>query len=191
MTKKPVVLLDCDGVPSDFIGGVLEIVDDITGLSFERDDVDQFDFFQALGVSIDDGRAIKRAIAVPGFCESLQVYEGAKQGVKDLQEIADVYVVTAPWNSSPTWTYERESWLWRHFKIPHSHVIHTSAKHLVSGDAFVDDKTSAVEAWKIERPAGLAIRWETPHNIHEMWHGTGCRSWESLLDLVTNETAVR
>lgn len=177
----PVVLLDCDGVLADFIGGVLEIVERITGLCFDRHDVDQYDFCAALGIRGMDASLIKQAIAERGFCERLAPLEGARAGVKALHLIADVYVVTSPWNSSETWTHDRESWLWRHFKIPSSRVIHTSAKHLVCGDVFVDDKTSTVAAWRDAWPDCGAVRWDTPHNANDAWDGTTCSSWDHLL----------
>lgn len=186
--KRPIVLLDCDGVLSDFIGGVLEIVKNVTGLIFSREDVGQFDFCAALGIRGMDASLIRGAIGERGFCESLKPYEGAQAGVRSLQEIAEVYVVTSPWNSSPTWTHERESWLWRHFKIPHSRVLHTSAKHLVAGDLFVDDKTSTVVAWRDAWPGRHAVRWNTPHNASEAWEGAEYADW-SLLCLMVSTIA--
>ena len=178
--RRPVVLLDVDGVLADFIGGVLDLVEHVTGLCREREDVDRFDFCEALGLRGDDARAVKRAIAERGFCERLLPYEGARLGVRALQEIADVYIVTSPWNSCPTWTYERESWLWRHFKIPSSRVIHARAKHRVAGDVFVDDRTNTVAEWRAEWPDSVAIRWNTPHNAHDPWDGITCDRWDLL-----------
>lgn len=183
-TKRPLLLLDCDGVLSDFVGGVLEIVEDVTGLTFESEDVDQFDFCEALGIRGDDARVIKRAIAEPGFCERLQPYEGARAGVIALQEIADVHVVTTPWHSSPMWTYERESWLWRHFKIPFARVHHTDVKAMIPGDVLIDDRTSVVEAWRAAWPEKLAIRWNTPHNASDKFDGVRTRDWSVVREIV-------
>jgi 5'(3')-deoxyribonucleotidase len=183
-TKRPIVLLDCDGVLADFIGGVLEIVEHTLGLAYKHEDVDRFDFCAALSLAQHEARAVKSSISTRGFCSSLVPYDGAKRGVAALEEIADVYIVTSPWDSCETWEHERKAWLYRHFKIPSSRVIHTSAKHLVCGDVFVDDKTSAVAAWREAWRFATAVRWNTPHNARDEWNGRICTSWDSLNALV-------
>ncbi len=182
--RRPIVLVDCDGVLADFVGGVLELVENVTGLAYEPHDVDQFDFCKALKIGGLDASLIKHKIGAPGFCTSLAPYDGARKGIEALREIAEVYIVTSPWNSCATWTSERESWLWRHFKVPHSHIVHTSAKHLVCGDVFVDDKTSMVAAWESAWPDRVAVRWNTPHNRNDQWDGVRCASWERLAEIV-------
>jgi len=188
--KRPLVLLDVDGVLADFVGGVLEIVEDVTGLARDREEIDRFDFCDALGVGVDDARVIKRAMASRGFCDCLAPCEGARDGVRALQEIAEVRVITTPWDSSETWTYERESWLWRHFKIPAKHVMHVREKFRVPADAFVDDKTSAVREWRDAWPDRFAIRWNTPNNARDQWDGIRCSDWKwlaSMIDVDANE----
>jgi 5'(3')-deoxyribonucleotidase len=185
MTTRPIVLLDCDGVLADFVSSYLEIVRSVTGKTFTPDDVTGFDIGVSLGLSRDEASRCKRALGESrGFCESLAVYPEAQDGVARLQELAEVYVVTSPWNSCPTWTHEREAWLHEHFGIPHRRVIHTSAKHLVRGDVFVDDKTEAVQHWSDMHPDDHAVVWETPHNRQEPWNGTSTREWRYLQRLV-------
>jgi 5'(3')-deoxyribonucleotidase len=115
------------------------------------------------------------------------VYPGAVFGVREIEKVADVYIVTSPWNSNPTWTHDREHWLEANFGIPHSRVIHTSAKYLVRGDFFIDDKASALDAW-MERGGwgrkGVAVHWETPHNRREGWLGPSTNQWAELAEMV-------
>lgn len=185
MTQRARVLLDCDGVLSDFIGGALATINELYATAFTREQVTEFDFTKSLGMTPAAAAACKRAIgSAAGFARHLDVYPGAVDGVRKLREVADVYVVTSPWNSNPTWCHDREWWLERHFEIPHAHVIHASAKHLVTGDVLVDDKTSTCAAWASAWPAGIAVQWATPHNRRDAWLGESTSSWNDLMALV-------
>jgi 5'(3')-deoxyribonucleotidase len=178
---KSRVLLDCDGVLSDFVGGFLSVVNRICSSAFTPEHITEFDICKSLGVTPEQAAEAFRAVSeTRGFALGLQPLPGAIEGVRQLREIADVYIVTSPWNSNPTWTHEREAWLKEHFDIPHSHVIHTSAKHLVVGDVLVDDKTSTLVAWEAAHPRGVAIQWLTPHNRRDEWSGWTTRSWDCV-----------
>lgn len=182
---RPRVLLDCDGVLSRFMDGALALINDLLGTGYVIDDVTEFDFSRALGLRPDVAAAVKRRIGqAPGFAAELEIYPGAVDGVRRLREVAEVYIVTSPWNSNPTWCHDREWWLDKHFGIKHAHVLHTSAKHLVRGDVFVDDKTSSCEAWRDAWPGGIAVQWRTPHNRRDAWLGISTGNWDELIGIV-------
>jgi 5'(3')-deoxyribonucleotidase len=176
--RRPTVLLDCDGVLADFVGGLLPMLSAIAQRDVLREHVTHFDIGASLGFTAQQASSFKRMISGSrGWCEALPVLAGAVDGVRELREIADVYIVTSPWNSCPTWTHEREVWLRRHFDIPHANVLHVSAKHLVRGDVFVDDKTSTVIAWHKAHPEATALRWSTPHNRLDEYAGSSTNDW--------------
>lgn len=180
---KPRVLLDCDGILSDFVGGYLRLLHEHTGIIATHEQVTAFDIGASLGLTPEQSSRMKRAVGdAHAFARTLEVYPGARQGVIELQRVADVYIVTSPWNSNPTWTHDREWWLREHFGIPHARVVHTSAKHLVRGDVLVDDKVSTVREWCEEHPAGGGIVWDTPHNRGEQWAGIRTSSWSVLVE---------
>jgi 5'(3')-deoxyribonucleotidase len=182
-------LLDVDGVLADFIGGALQIVNDLFGTAHVREDVTQFDIAASLGLTAEQGAVMKRAIgAMPRFAGALRVLDGAVEAVRQLHQIAEIYIVTSPWNSNPTWCHDREAWLDRHFGILHARVIHTSAKHLVAGDILVDDKTSTLEQWRAAHPIGIAVQWATPHNRCDAWDGASTSSWDELIAIVRSAT---
>lgn len=187
---RPRVLVDVDGVLADFVSGYLGIVEAVTGRDFKPENVTQFDIGASLGLTPEESALCGRALSkAPGFCEALEVYPGAQDGIAALQKIADVYIVTSPWNSCPTWTYERERWLKRHFDIPSSRVIHTSAKHVCRGDFLVDDKVSAVRSWHQEHPRGVGVVWDTPHNQLESFPAR-TRNWSVLRIAVAQRARV-
>jgi 5'(3')-deoxyribonucleotidase len=177
------ILLDCDGVLADFIGEALETIVAHGGPRHTPEDVTEFDFVKSLGLDLDLARRVKRTISTePGWWYGLDPFPEARAGVDALRKIADVYVVTSPWNSHPTWLHEREEWLKKHFEIPHSHVVACSAKHIVHGDMIVDDKTSALVTWMEYRTHAdhEAVQWITPHNRRDGWTGRSTQSWQQL-----------
>ncbi len=179
------MLLDCDGVLADFVGAYLKLLGSTQDRWHTPAEVTRFDIGASLGLTPEQASAIKRAIGTAeGFARKLEPCPGAMAGVLALRQVADVYVVTSPWNSNPTWTHDREWWLKKHFDIPHSHVIHGSAKHLVHGDVFVDDKTDVVQAWQAAHPNGIGVRWTTPHNRLDEYRGASTCSWEDVLGRV-------
>lgn len=185
-TERPTVLLDVDGVLADFIGAVLRSLSALVpGRRHVHEDITRFDFVSELKLTADEKKAVMSAIGGKEFWPRIDPFPGAREGVARLREIADVYIVTSPWNSCETWLHARESWLRRHFDIPHSHVLAGSAKHICAGDYFVDDKTETLQRWRAARGrVGTAIQWETPHNRFDGWNGPSTRSWDQLCSWV-------
>lgn len=181
---RPRILLDVDGVLADFVTAFLAVVRFQLGRDHVPEDVTQFNLASSLGLSKLEFDQCAEIVSASGFCRTLSVYPGATDGVAALHRIADVYIVTSPWNSNRTWTYDREQWLAEHFGIPHSRVVHTSAKHLVRGDVLVDDKTETLHTWQAEHPTGRAIQWTTPHNRADAWEGWATSSWVDLCRMV-------
>lgn len=182
--KKLKISLDCDGVLSSFIFGALKIVEEITGRRYEPSDVTAFDFTKALGLSASEATAVKKAIGSRrGFAASLPPYPEARQGVRRLRELGEVFCVTSPWDSNSWWRAERESWLALHFGIDRVH--HASDKSTYEADVFVDDKSSHVRDWLTAWPGRTAVFWRTPHNTSESVpcgaHSTS--SWDALYEI--------
>lgn len=183
------VLLDVDGVLADFVGPALSLVEEATGRKYTREDVTAFDFAASLGLSLAEAALVKKAISYrANWWSTLPVIDGAIDGVERLRSVSDVYVLTSPWNSCPTWLHEREGWLKKHFGIPHSHILVGSAKHLVAGDMLVDDKTETLREWSRLHGhlGGRAVQWQTPHNRADEWSGLSTQSWEQLAAWVSS-----
>lgn len=190
--RRPRVLVDVDGVLADFTGAWLEIMVEMTGLEIKREEVSDWDIFGVLetrGVNEPLRNHVKEvcrsATSRAGFCGSLKVLAGAQDGFNQLRDIADVYIVTSPWNS-PYWTFERDSWLLDNFGVPRKNIVHTDAKYLVSGDYLIDDKTSHIVNWCAEQPNGQGILWESAHNKgHEIPENSVTLSdWHSVFRFI-------
>lgn len=177
--RKIDILLDCDGILSDFVGGVIRALNARPGCldRYHRDQVNAWNIASCLGV--DEG-LIYQLAGDEEFCGSLDPLPGAQEGVKLLRKLGhNVYIVTSPIWSSKTWMHERVNWLNAHFGIRANHVIQTSAKHLVEGDLFLDDRASTVERWN-EHRKGYAFLWDAPWNAKEPDHGVRIETWETV-----------
>jgi 5'(3')-deoxyribonucleotidase len=188
--RKIEIALDCDGVLSDFTSGALRVVEEITGRRYEPVDVGEFDFTKALDLSACEARAVKEAIGSRrGFCASLAPYPKARQGVRRLRELGDVFCVTSPWDTNSWWRAEREAWLALHFGIDRVH--HAEDKSTYAADVFVDDRSKHVRAWFRAWPERCAVFWRTMHNTAESvpWGAWSISSWDALYD-VAREVAL-
>lgn len=169
--------LDCDGVLCDFVGGTLEAIEGELGVIVDRESLTTFDFLD----EIESAHAVdfvqhclwKRE----GFCASLRLIDGAREGVNALREWGHVCVVTAPLAGNATWAHERTAWLAEHFGISKHDVIFADRKELVDVDVLIDDKLSNLQAWRSRRvgrkifdaegPGPLGMLWDTHTNRSE------------------------
>jgi 5'(3')-deoxyribonucleotidase len=187
MTRKPRLGLDVDGVLADFITPALAIMRDMGVGDYTPEDMTDFE----MSTLIPEGRRNEfwKRCGEPGWCRNLKPYDGAQDGVKALAKVADIYIVTSPLHSGPQWTHEREAWLWEHFGIPRSRVIHTAAKYTFAGDMLVDDKPEHVEKWSDEH-RGVPVLWARPYNERARKLMVRTNSWFELTD-IASEVEVR
>lgn len=184
------IALDCDGSLANFAKGALKVIEAQTGRRYAEEDITEFDFCKALGLKKRDREAVWKAIGSSrGFVAGLSPYPGARQGVRRLRELGDVFCVTQPLASNRWWKGERESWLALHVGIDVVH--HAEDKTTHGADLFVDDKASHVEAWSQAWPESTAVFWRTLHNVTEVVpsgvHATD--SWDTLYQLAYAEAS--
>jgi 5'(3')-deoxyribonucleotidase len=190
---KPVFLLDVDGVLADFIGGFLNEIHRFTGKRFDasvitRPRIEHCDFYVELETNHPGLTAkIHREIELPGWAHRLVPYFGAKDLVRELHELGDVFAVTSPWHG-PHWAHERTEWCWQHLGIPHNHVIHAKRKHLVFGHLFVDDTTNHVAEWSEHwvdhgQHVFKPLLWDTLYNRDaEPFYGERVNSYAAIVE---------
>jgi 5'(3')-deoxyribonucleotidase len=172
------ILIDSDGILSNFVGGLLARVNIETGLDLQHDDCRQWDISKAFGL---DWPYLTSIVEHPGFCASLLPYPGAVEAVRELDLRHDVYCVTSPF-SGPHWMPERTAWLREHFGFDKSHVIHAYTKRLVFGDLLLDDKPETVGGWADAWP-GDALLWDAPWNQGaDIGRGRRVFSWQEVIE---------
>ena len=180
---RPLVALDVDGILADFLEGALDAIHHVTGRHYHSQEVSQWCPWLQFKLQPEETEAVFDLIGTPGFCESLQLLPGAREGVDSLRKVANIVVVTSPWLSSPTWAFERTAWLKRHFGFTENQIVHTSAKQYISADVFVDDHATNVRAWAATN-SGIPLMWDCTHNRRiDLPRVTG---WDQLIKIVTD-----
>lgn len=184
---RPLVLLDVDGVLADFITPAFKIANGLLGTDHKPDDLDIWDMAEWLKLEKHQSTAFYDAVKLEGFHDDLPVYPGAVEGVKRLQEIADVHIVTSPMYGK-TWCSERWNWLYKHFGIKSKDVTHTHAKHYFRGDFLVDDKPENVLKWQSRNAEGTGLLWDQKYNWALIGEKVFIRvqSWNEVLEHVEN-----
>ncbi len=181
------ILLDCDGVLSDFITPALRVVELLTGKQYAHDDVTDWD----LDVLVPEGQreTFWEACSAPGFARNMQPYPGAVAAVEALRTRHNVFVVTAYMHSSKTWVHDRDAWLHHYFGFMQRDIVHTKAKHLIAGDVFVDDKPSNVREWQMEHTDGIGLIFDRPHNRDAV--GTRVFDWIDVCEHILKARGAR
>ncbi len=193
--NRPRVLLDCDGILFDFVTPALKIIKEVTGIVATAEDITEWDMMAGLGLTKRQGGECYDRMRDEGYCRNLPVYPGAQEGVDALLRFCDVHPVTAPFFSK-TWVHERDGALKNYFGFSRQDVVHTSAKHLVSGDYLVDDKTDTLIAWHAEHITRHAVLWDHPYNrVMPTWptpdpYHYRVKNWRELIDLIRRESRV-
>jgi 5'(3')-deoxyribonucleotidase len=181
MRTRKRFLCDVDEVLADFQSPTFEIIGRLLKRQLTQYDYDVWDVFSLF--TKEEVELLFTEIERPGFCRSLKPLPGAIDAIKELRQIADVYVVTSPFHSE-TWVAERDAWLMEHFGFTRKQIVHTSAKYLVEGDAFLDDNPSHVLHWKEEHPDGLAMLWHIPNTRKLPHDDVRVFTWERVIEEV-------
>lgn len=157
--KDEYVLLDCDGVLSDFVGACKQACHDM-GFVFNYDGT-HYDVFRDME-SRHKGRLIKY-FHREGFVLDMDPLEGALEGVALLREEGHrVLCLTSPWRTKK-WEAERREWLKEHFSFRGKDVIQTPRKSLVRGITLVDDKPAHCQSWG-QCNGSPALLWDRTYN---------------------------
>lgn len=188
LNGKPVVVLDSDDVLSRCNHQMAKTAAMILGRTWPEEEISTWDFFAAVEHEKYPGlkKHVETEMRSKGWCASMEPFDGALEGVKRLQEIAEVHVCTSPFGGE-FWEYERRQWLYDKFRIKGKHVMQGFSKFLMRGDFFVDDKPKNVEEWVAygEENAinGTGLLWDRPHNkaAEGFIRATG---WDNLFERV-------
>lgn len=153
------ILLDCDGVLSDFVGHLL------TELKARNlpvpDAFTEYEIFNQLDARTAD--VAKQMLNDGQFWNLMTRHEEAVVVIDALKaEGHDIVVVTSPWSTCIGWEFCRRAWLMRNFQLHPRRMISAHEKHWVHGDVFVDDKPAHVRDWKRAWPKGQAFLMDRP-----------------------------
>ena len=166
--KRKRVLMDVDEVLCGFYEPVLEAAHRRLGINWTlEENVTCWDVFELF--TAHERFILYDEMCTPGFCSTFKVKEGAQEAIEEIRSIADVTPVTRQF-PSPTWVHDRALWLEKHFGFKEHEIVNTAAKHLVKGDAFLDDNPQNVISWQQAHPEGVGMLWHTRATRDESQH---------------------
>lgn len=182
---KPKVLLDVDGILTDFHATVANIATR-AGFPITADQMTEWDMsisLNAAGAPNNIVSACLLAMASEGFNKELEPSLEAVKNLPKLELVADVVFVTAPNVGCATWTDERIFWMKNFFDVNPSRILFANEKQHIMGDVFVDDNPANTSVWAKHNPSGLSILWDAPYNRNaEIKHRV--KSWKELVELI-------
>lgn len=185
MNMKPKLLLDVDGILTDFHAAVARIATE-AGFPITTREMREWE----MGASLRNAGAPEsivelclRAMASEGFNSSLEPDPQAKEWMPRVMEAADVVFVTSPSSKCATWVLERTAWMSKHFGVE-GNIVFTKSKGDVPGDVFVDDFPSNVSDWAARNPGKIALLWDSPYNQGPNVRRVG--SWEGLISILNS-----
>jgi 5'(3')-deoxyribonucleotidase len=175
------ILCDCDGVLADFVGLILDYVARNTGLTYEREAVNEWDCLQCLGLS-DHWPYFREQCDRLNLCRDMRPLPGAAEFYAELGRLGHVRVCTTP--MTPAWLTQRAEWL-IDFGVPLLEQMQIHEKHALAGgaegyDVLIDDRVENCEAFV--RAGGRAFCLAAEYNTHVAPHvprGTHarCLAW--------------
>lgn len=175
---RKTILLDCDGVLSDFTSGFLKVANKIAETNYTHKDVKTWDLTALPGLK-EAAKKVWKEVGAPGFAQTLDVYPGAIEGYKKLCELGDVYIVTSPLfmhkddpdrhpNHGATFCFDRAVWLETHFGVDPKKILFAYNKHIVEGDVLIDDKIENIRDWMEmhgSKRGTRAVLWAQLYNV--------------------------
>lgn len=168
---KCLVLVDCDGVLSDFDGALISAINNkITDAEVRQ--LGEWDILKLFNK--EEAKKAESLLEEDTFWRYLPVRPASITGIEKLRsKNCEIVFVTAPYKSCKTWADARRYWLKYYFDAKDDEIIITSRKDLVFGNVFIDDKISMVEKWKEQwkqYDSSLSILCETRTNFKSEYY---------------------
>jgi len=163
------IAIDMDEVIADVMPKFLELYELRFGKRLERED-----YWGKKVYQIPGAEHIRDALYEKGFFQGLQVMPGSREGVRELMEHYDVFIVTAAMEFRNSFE-DKYDWLQEHFPFIHwKNIVFCGDKSIVEADYMIDDHVS-----NLERFQGKPLLYTSSHNIHES-RFTRVNNWEEV-----------
>lgn len=153
------IAIDQDQVLADLLGEWLRRYNNDYNDNLTKEQITYWNWHDL--VKPECGRKIYNYLDDPDLFRSLPVIEGAREVVKALSQVADVFVVTSPWNINNV--IPKYKWLKEHFPfLNEKNFVFTRNKGIVNADFMIDDKPSNFDDFM-----GIPLLFDAPHNRGE------------------------
>jgi hypothetical protein len=156
------MIVDVDCVVADFIGAVLNIVDEE-----DRSVATHYNWWETVYTK-KEADLINHILATSAwFWQNLPLMPDAIEGVEWLRSHGHyIHWVTAPYRSKYGWADDRRIFLNKHFKIRDRKdgMTFTHEKWTVKDRFFLDDHVDWVDAWEKNNRDGLGLLFKSEMN---------------------------
>lgn len=159
---KKFVAIDVDGVLTNgFLTDLLPIGNELSGKNLTTDDItaDIRSFYP------DHWDQMEREIVMaPGFVNKFEPYKEGQEFVEWLRENKFAFkFVTSVYHDHPTWQFERQLWLERHYRATRFDTVFCKDKSFVPAVTLIDDLDYNAVDWARAQES-TAILMKTPQN---------------------------
>jgi 5'(3')-deoxyribonucleotidase len=157
------ILIDCDGVLSNFSSMFVEIAKTQFGIDARLSDGENWDLFDYPEVKERKEDIWKHILSTPGLIRGLDKFDYADELVSELRKLGDVICVTSVVFGG-TYADERIAWLVEEMGFDRYDIILAYRKYMIEGDVLIDDKPANVSAWADRwfGEGGIPILWQPP-----------------------------
>lgn len=194
------ILIDCDGVLSDFTGkavswlnfqiersGYLAGIGRMSRLTPEM--VTSYDIFKALGKEEWKQKFWQEVSSRSSWCYEMAAYPHAKETVGLLRSRGRLVCVTGP-VSGRYWAGERIEWLRDRLGFDRKDIIVAADKSIVHGDVLIEDSMDNLRKWTQHSLGRHGIIWTMPWNAAEELADNIYRADSSNLETVISQIGV-
>lgn len=157
------ILVDVDGVLTDFVGAVLKLVN-----KTKRSEADHWNWWYKY-YSPEESKYIEETLKLShSFWLDLPLVDNAVQGINYLRSHGHkITYCTAPYRSKYGWADDRRILLEKHFNISdhQEDIIFTQSKHMVKADCMIDDLITNIEGFE-KNQKGVGFLFTSSFNTH-------------------------
>ena len=179
--EKKRLLIDMDHVMADITSQYIKWYQDATGIKIERDSL----LGKPEDLAFPEPQLIRQFVYKPGFFRTAPVMPGSQDVVSKLNELYDLYVVSAAMEFPQSLT-EKFQWLGEHFPfVSWRQIIFCGSKKAIWGDYMIDDHLKNLDHFKGEK-----LLFSATHNINT--HANGYKrvnNWAEVRDLLIGNLA--
>ena len=174
------ILIDMDHVMADITGQYIKWYKEATGVEMKRSDLEGKPEDEAFPLP----HLINEFLFTPGFFRNAAVMPGSQEVVKELNEVFDVFIVSAAMEF-PQSLIEKYEWLAEHFPFIHwKQIVFCGSKKVVSGDVMIDDHLRNLDSFNGEK-----LLFTATHNSHVTGYKR-VNNWAEVSGLLLEKNAV-
>ena len=122
----------------------------------------------------------RKYVLTKGFFRDAPVMEGSVDGVKQLNKMYDLFIVSAAMEF-PNSLVEKQEWLAEHFPfLSWQQIVFCGSKTIIKGDIMIDDHYKNLDYF-----TGRTILFTQPHNYgHDDKNHERVSGWDEILTLL-------